>query len=194
MQSYESITDLKEQNTQLETKAQENAMMQDRVKELAAYNSIIWELVRRTHQCDVRDILRVADYEIPFDILRRMPSEICLTTVIFKNQGSVINCMEAISRKYCASEIEKVAKLNKFTDYEKFAARYIEKVDYYHNRSGITSDVQKFFETVGYENFLKDFSEAKTKFLQNNKWGTNLYGYESPEDSYAESDSDSDSD
>ena len=152
-------------------------------KELNAYNSIIWELVRVAHQCDIRDILRAADYEIPFDILRRMPSEICLTAVVFKHQGSVINCMEAISRKYAASEIEKVAKLNRFTDYEKFAARYIEKVDYYHNRPGLIREVKHFFDLVGYKNFMKDFSAAKSKFLQTHKWGTNLHGYESPEDS-----------
>ena len=193
MQSTEQVVE--ESSTlkaQLDVKTCENAALQERVKELKAYNQIIWGLVRFTHQCDVRNILRQADYEIPFDILRRMPSEICLTVVVFKHQGSVINCMEAISRKFRATEFEKVAKTNKFTDYEKFAARYIEKVDYYHNRSGIISEVQQFLELVGYKNFLKDFSEANTKFLQIHKWGTDLYGYESPEDSYFESDSDSD--
>jgi len=191
MQSIDSpIGETAAPQEHLEAKTSETSTLNEHGKELKAYNSMIWELVRVAHQCDIRDILRAADYEIPFDILRRMPSEICLTAVVFKHQGSVINCMEAISRKYAASEIEKVAKLNRFTYYEKFAARYIEKVDYYHNQSGRICVVQHFFDSVGYKNFLKDFSAAKSKFLQNHKWGTNLHGYESPEDSYVESDSD----
>ena len=194
----DSVASLKAQNAaleaQLEEKTRENAALQERIKEIPVYNQIFWKLVRAAHQCDVRDILRQAEYEIPFDILRRMPSEICLTTVVFKNQGSVINCMEAISRKYVISEVEKIAVLNNFTDYEKFAARYIAKVDYYHNRPGRIARMQQFFDLVGYKNFMRDFSAAKTKFLQNHKWGTNLYDYESPADSYDEYDDEYDSD